>query len=231
MIKKIDKLNTIYNGIIKVDESIQNEIKNNWKEFIKDKNPNDFFDGDIYCATNIDDSKPSINFSKTKYSYMIYAKITKKIIIRSLFSAGYIRTSDNYICIILNNRNELNAIGGMASNEDIKDNKFDYNNCIIREIKEELGINIKNNPNFKLILKYLKYPNNDDLKKTYYPVGTLYEINTKYTKKELISLYNKKEHDSEVKELMFYNNDNYKDIYAYDKKTEYLDELTRILFE
>ena len=119
----------------------------------------------------------------------------------------------------------------MASNEDIKDNKFDYNNCIIREIKEELGINIKNNPNFKLILKYLKYPNNDDLKKTYYPVGTLYEINTKYTKEELISLYNKKEHDSEVKELMFYNNDNYKDIYAYDKKTEYLDELTRILFE
>lgn len=231
MIKKINKLNTIYTGDLIIDDIISNEIKNNWDDFIKDKDPNDFFDGDIYCVTDIDDSIPSINISKTKYSSLVYAKKTNKLIVRSLFSAGYIRTIDNYICIILNNRNILNTIGGLADNRDIKNNKFDYDSCLIREINEELGFDLKNDSNFEVILRFLKYPSKKELDKAFYPVGTLYEIKTKYTKDELINNFNNNEHENEVKELKFYNSDNYKDAIIYDKKTEYLDELFSILFE
>ena len=230
MIKKINKLNSIYIGELKVDDLTKKEIVKEWKEFSKDKNPNDFFDGDIYCVTDIDENVPSINISKTKYSYLIYAKKTKKIIVRSLFSAGYIRTVDNYVCIILNNRDRLNTIGGMADNQDIKDNKFDYEGCLIREFKEELGIDLNNNSNFEINLKYLKCPAEGDLTNTFYPVGTLYELKTKYTKNELIDIFNKSEHEAEVKELKFYNEENFKEIYSYKNKTEYLDELFNTLF-
>jgi len=232
MIKKIDKINTILNGKLIVDDLTKKEIEKEWIKFSKDKNPKDFFDGYIYSVTDIDESVPliSISISKTKYSYLIYAQKTNKLVIRSLFSAGYIRTSDNYICIILNNRNVLNTIGGMADNRDIKDDKFDYDGCLIREFKEELGIELDSNPNFKIKLEYLKYPQGKDLDNSFYPVGTLYEIKTKYTKDELIDIFNNSKHDSEVKNLKFYNQDNYNEIYSYDEKAEYLDELFNVLF-
>ena len=74
MIKKIGKLNTIYNGYLIVDDLTKKEIKKVWKDFSKGKNPNDFFDGDIYCVTDIDYNVLSIKIKKTKYSYLIYVK-------------------------------------------------------------------------------------------------------------------------------------------------------------
>ena len=231
MIKSIDKLNTIYDGELIVDDLTKLEIGQVWIDFTKNKNSDDFFDGDIYFVTDIDDNVPSIKFSKTKYSYLIYAKKTNKLIVRSLFSAGYIRTKDNYIGIILNNRNRLNTVGGMASNQDIKDDKFDYTWCLIREFYEELGIDLNNDSNFDIILKYLKYPTKDDLNISFYPVGTLFEIKTKYTKNEILEIFNTSEHEPEVKDLRFYNRENYNEVYLYENKTEYLDELFKILFE
>ncbi len=231
MIKKIDKLNTIYKGELIVDDFTKKEVEKVWIEFSKDKSPSDFYDGDIYCVTDIDDKVPSINILKTKYSYLVYAKVTNRLIVRSLFSAGYIRTIDNYVCIILNNRDRLNTIGGMASNQDIKDGRFDYDGCLVREVREELGINLSNDYNFEIILKYLKYPARGELNIPFYPVWTLYEIKTNYKKEELIDAFDKNGHDSEIKELRSYNKDNYKEIYSYKNKTEYLDELFIKLFE
>ena len=231
MIKSISKLDTTYNGDLIISDEIKCNIKTLWNNFIRDKNPDDFFDGDIYCVTQVDGKISSITISKTKYSSLIYAKQTNNLIVRSLFSAGYIRTSDNYICIILNNRDKLNTIGGMASNEDIIDNRFDYSECFIREFKEELGIDLKNNKKFTVNLKYLKYPNYDEMNDAFYPVGTLFEVNTKYTSKELLNIFNINDHEKEVKELKFYNHNNFIEIYNYDNKTEYLEELFDLLFK
>lgn len=231
MIKSINKVDTSYTGNLVIDDETNKRITDNWNEFIKDKNPNDFFDGDIYAVTDIDYDAPKILISKTKYSSLVYAKKTNNLIVRSLFSAGYIKTSDDYICVILNNRGIINTIGGMASSEDFIDNVFDYNKCLIREFKEEIGIDLTNNEMFSFNLKYLKAPNINELNLSFYPVGTLFEINTKYTKDELTSLFNNSEHENEVKELMFFNKNNYKDIHTYDKKTEYIDELFDIIFK
>ena len=99
------------------------------------------------------------------------------------------------------------------------------------DVGEELGINLMNNNDFEVILKYLKYPSEGELNESYYPVGTLYEIKTKYTKDELINIYKNSIHDSEIKELKFYDKYNYKEVYSYDNKADYLDELFKLLFD
>ena len=232
MIKIINNLDTIFGGNLIIDENITKRIEGEWNNFIKDKDPKDFFDGDIYCVTDIDDNVPSITICKTKFSFLLYAKKSNEITIRSLFSAGYITTSDNYVCIILNNRdNKLNLIGGMADNKDFINNKFDYYKCLVREFMEELGFDLVDDSNFDVILRFLKYPSIEELNKAYYPVGTLYEIKTNYSKDQLIDMFNKNNHDREVKELRFFNSNNYKEIYSYKSKADYLDELFSILFE
>jgi hypothetical protein len=90
---------------------------------------------------------------------------------------------------------------------------------------------LSNDYNFEIILKYLKYPARGELNIPFYPVWTLYEIKTNYKKEELIDAFDKNGHDSEIKELRSYNKDNYKEIYSYKNKTEYLDELFIKLFE
>ena len=230
MIKRIKKLDVIYNGDLLIDDVTEKKVKEVWNEFIKGKKACEFYDGDIYCVTKIDDFVPLIDVSKTKYSCLIYAKETNNLTIRSFFSAGYIKTIDNYICIILNNRDSLNAIGGIADSRDIINNKLDYYSCFIREFKEELGIDIRDNANFEMMLKYLKYPSGKELEDAFYPVGTIYEIKTKYTKDELITIFNNSLHEDEVKELKFYNVDNYKEIYLCNK-IDYLGELFDIIFD
>lgn len=232
MIKIINDLDTLFVGDLVFDDTITSRIKEEWNEFIKDKDSDSFYDGDIYCVTDIDDKIPLIKISKSKFSCLYYARKTHEITVRSLFSGGFITTSDNYVCIILNNRNnKLNAIGGMADNKDFINNKFDYYKCLVREFMEELGFDLVDDSNFDAILRFLKYPSGEELNKAYYPVGTLYEIKTNYTKDQLIDMFNKNKHDREVKELRFFNSNNYKEIYSYKSKTDYLDELFSIIFE
>ena len=225
MIIPITKLYTEYSGELILDEEIVKNIEKEWNEIIKN-NVNNYYNGNMYCATKFDVSIPLISFSKTKFASLMYAKRTNKIIINSLFSSSYIKTSDNYIGVVLNSNNRLNTIGGMASDEDIIDNKFDYNKCLIREFKEELGIDLNNNDMFDIKLKYLKYPNRNENGS----IGTLFEIKTNYTSNELQEIFNNSEHDTEVKQLMFYNQDNLDELYNYDNKIVYLDELFKLIF-
>ena len=44
-------------------------------------------------------------------------------------------------------------------------------------------------------------------------------------------LYFNTKHDLEVKDLKFYDKYNYKEVYSYDKKEDYLDELFQLLFD
>lgn len=119
----------------------------------------------------------------------------------------------------------------MADRKDFINKEFDFYKCLVREFMEELGFDLVNDSNFDVIFRFLKYPSGEELNKAYYPVGALYEIKTNYTKDQLIDMFNKNKRDREVKELKFFNSNNYKEIYSYKSKADYLDELFSILFE
>ena len=53
MIKLINSLDTIYDGVLVVDDLTKKEVESVWIDFSKDKNPDDFFDGDIYSVSDI----------------------------------------------------------------------------------------------------------------------------------------------------------------------------------
>ena len=119
----------------------------------------------------------------------------------------------------------------MASNEDFTNNTFDYKKCLYREIKEELGINLDDNPNFINTLKFLKVPSPEELKLHYYSLGTIFEINTILTKEELELLFKNNIHDKEIKSLEFFNKENYKDLHNYKRKAKYIEELFNLIFK
>ena len=73
-------------------------------------------------------------------------------------------------------------------------------------------------------MKYLKYPSESENIKSHYPVGIIYEIKVDYSKDELDSLFNKLEHDNEIKSILYLKLDENVNLDKYTKK-EYIDEL------
>lgn len=235
MLKKVEDIKFRMNGILELNEEISKEINCYYEEF-KNKNPS-AYNEKIIVVTNFNNvnSKFEMEVKETLFSSVLYAKHNKKIKIRPLFSAGYIVTKDNYVGIVLNQQyilsseNTLNLVGGMAGTQDIIDGEYKSEECLKRELKEELGFDLINDK-FEYKLKYLKFPSDKDENISCYPIGTIYEIRTKYTKDELSNIFDKNIHDSEVKDIIYFSKDNYKDIFKYKNRKEYLVELLKNLF-
>ena len=167
----------------------------------------------------------------------MYYKNQKDGDIRSLFSGAYILTKDKYAVCVINHyydyKNELefetlNLVGGMSDAKDIVGGNYSSEQCLKREIKEELGFDIESD-NWNVKLKYLKYPSENE-NPLGYPIGTIYEIKTSYTKEQIDRMFKKSLHDREVKELVFFSKDNYEDISKYEHKKKYMPELFSNIF-
>ena len=199
------------------------EIDNYWNKFSKE-HP-DMFNGDVLSVSSIEelDGDYNLTINAIEFCDIVYAKMVGNIKTRSLFSAGYILTNDNYVCFLINKNNIVNLFGGMASLEDFRDDTYDPNLCIEREFKEETGLDI-NSEKINYSMKYLKYPSESENIKSHYPVGIIYEIKVDYSKDELDSLFNKLEHDNEIKSILYLKLDENVNLDKYTKK-EYIDEL------
>ena len=204
----------------------QNEISKCWKDYSRDRK--DDFDGEVIAVTNISSKEDiyDITISVIKYSELIYSKMIKEIKIKALFSGGYIITRDNYICFALNKKNVINLVGGLASSEDIVNSTYDSSLCMLREFKEELGLNLNDNK-FRYSIKYIKYSTEEDIKKNH-SIGLIYEIKTDYTKDELNNLFISMNHDNELKELIFLRKNEISKLNEYDKVV-YIDELYSLI--
>jgi len=136
----------------------QAAIDNNWKEFIKDKNPADFFNGEVFLVNNIifDENEYVLEVGSSRYADLVYAKETGKLKVRSLFVASYIVTSDGFLCVIKNKRNRINTIGGMADDSDFLNGQFQPWKCLIREWEEEMGVNLETDSRFGEVNKRFK---------------------------------------------------------------------------
>lgn len=205
-------------------------IRSNWKEFIKGKSPDEYYDGDIFLVTNIIQSsnKLILEVGKGKFSDLIYARQTGNLHARSLFVASYIVTSDNYFCVILNRQKRINTIGGMASDIDFVHGVFSPERCLARELREELALDLYDEQHISGFgAKFLKIPDDDELCLPLFPVGVLYEIQSPLTKNELSSTFNEKKMltDGEVQELLFYSKQDYRFLEQYSNKESYILDL------
>lgn len=235
MIKEINSIKISYKGKEEIDEKLKEKIESNWNEITKDS---DFLhEGEILEVTNIIESNGSfeIELKSTTFSHYMFSKISDETNVNSMFSGAYILTSDGYAVGCMEKYLEnnvyseiVNLIGGVADIKDIKNGTYSCEDNLIREYKEETGIDI-NDKKFTIKLKYLKYPSEDEDKKSY-PIGTIFEIKTEYTKDELDELFIINQHDNELAKLIFFNKKNYKEIYKYKNRKQYIPELWERIF-
>lgn len=103
----------------------------------------------IDSVTNID-SYQKFTVKKTKFDYYLYSKNHCQETIakcRSIASNILLITSDDYFVLgRMSNETSLSRIikfiGGAVSLDDIQDNKIDFDQCISREFKEEIGLDL-----------------------------------------------------------------------------------------
>lgn len=222
MLIEIEKMEFITKNPIEIHISnlIKDKIKECWNSFIKNKE--NYWDGDIFCVTDIDLKEGIIEIGKTKYSSLVYAKMNKDLKIRSLFASILLMTKDNKYVIIKNNHNCINLIGGMADKMDFINNQFSPDLCIKREISEEIGIDLTNPKQvLNYHMKYLKIPKNGE---NYYPIGILYIGELNFTSDEFKEYMNNKKHDNEITEIYYYNKEKCLNLELTDSDIFYLKE-------
>lgn len=120
----------------------------------------------------------------------------------------------------------FNLVGGYVDDTDFENDSFIPEKCLYREVKEELGIDIRENQNIvKINLKYLKIPNKEQNNLSNYLIGIIYETFLKITSKELEKEFNKNKYiiDGEIKEIVLLKDFNI--LEHCDKKASYLVEL------
>ena len=167
---------------------IQEAIKANWSKFEESNKDKIVYNGDVIYVTDIKTKHNTfiLEIGKGKYSDMLFAKASGKIITHSLFCASYIKTTDDQIGFVFDNGNRLNTIGGMADISDMVDGLFDPERCLARELCEELGVNIRDDKLFcSFSAKYLKHVGASQNTIPVFPVGVLYEILSNLPKEEL----------------------------------------------
>ena len=235
MIKKVNSVEFIFKGKAEIDEIKNIKAIEYFKEL--QQKTNLMHEGEILIVSDFTKNEDDyiIELKETTFSNYIYSRDKNDGDIRTMFSASYIITKDNYLVCVLNNYYEndlkfetLNLIGGMSDANDIIDGKYSSEKNLKREIKEELGFDIDND-NWNIQLKYLKYPSEKE-NPICYAIGTIYEIKTSYTKEQIEKMFEKAEHDIEIKKFVFFSKEDYKKIYELAHKKQYLPELFELIF-
>lgn len=229
MLKNIKKIDFMLNENNNEFDLYEEDISKYWNDFSKDKP--EMFNGDVVSVSDIRElnGKYKLTLECINFNDVVYSKMVGKIKTRALFSGGYILTSDNYIGFVIDRRNIVNLVGGMASIEDFVDDKYDPNLCMVREFKEELGLDIDSDK-FDYVIKYIKCPSDSENMQSYYPIGLIYEIKTDYSKEELSSLFNDSKHDNEINSILFLSFDDSDKLKQYTKNA-YIDELYRLILK
>lgn len=198
----------------------RNEIEAFWAEICR-KNPHAYSE---HVLSVMETKQDGMNYALTigwiRFHESFYSKMVGNIKTRTLFSGGYILTEDGYFCVALDKRPTINLIGGVASADDFTDGQYDPELCLIREFKEEIGMDITDE-HFCYKLRYIR-TTPDDVK--YAPFGLLYEVRTTLKKEELKVLFEKNARDDELQCLLFFRPGDYSIFEQYEQRP-YLREL------
>ena len=153
----------LLDGKIILPEDLSKKIIKNFDE-LKQSGLN-IWNGEVICVSNykINDDSVSIICKKTDYAHYLYEeRIGCPLEFRCMNLCGgcLFETIDGYYIIAeLNDNtsypNVLQLIGGTISNKDMINDNIDIMKTIIREVKEEININLLDNE--KVIHNELKY--------------------------------------------------------------------------
>lgn len=158
-----EKCRFIYTGKnLPLPEYLKMEINNYWN-YLKSEGKS-FNNGEIFTISDIKLNQGYLDFiiSKTNFAHYLYSLKQKSLgdfTCRSIASNALILTSDNYYVMGSMSGNtslpyKIKFIGGAISTDDLLNNSFDPRSCVIREVKEEIGISLTNKDvidNFKPI--------------------------------------------------------------------------------
>ncbi|MBQ9658627.1 MAG: NUDIX hydrolase [Clostridia bacterium] len=132
------------------------------------------------------------------------------------------KSTDNKYLVIKNIYDKTNIIGGVADIQDFDEESFIPEKCLEREIKEELGISLKNPKDIKKYdSKYLRIPGKNE---NYYTCGILYTAELNYTSEQFKKYFykTKEKLDNEIKEIYFYTKDEVLNLNLDDIDIKYL---------
>lgn len=179
--------------ILELPKDIKEQISIFWKQSKKD-NPS-LFNGELICVSGYKEvnSLIEITCKRTLYSHHLYDErvgLPKGYGCHNLVVGCLLETSDNYYVIgeMASNTSVPNCLqipGGNVDNTDIKEERVDIFNALIRECKEEVNINLEDKnmiESFKL--KYISIPNE---KSNAYLI--IAKSKLRMTKKEMIEYY------------------------------------------
>ena len=179
--------------ILELQKDIKEKINNFW---IQSKNENhSLFNGELICVSEYKKTNSLIEITckRTHYSHHLYDErvgLPKEYGCHNLVVGCLLETSDNYYVIgeMTSNTSVPNCLqipGGNVDNTDIKEDRVDILNALIRECKEEVNINLQDKnivESFKL--KYISLPN--EISNAYLIIA---KAKLKMTKKEMIEYY------------------------------------------
>lgn len=179
--------------ILELPKDIKEKINNFWEQSKKD-NPS-LFNGELICVSGYKEvnSLIEITCKRTHYSHHLYDErvgLPKEYGCYNLVVGCLLETNDNYYVIGEMARNTsvpncLQIPGGNVDNTDIKEERVDIFNALIRECKEEVNINLEDKnvvESFKL--KYISLPN--EITNAYLIIA---KSKLRMTKKEMIEYY------------------------------------------
>ena len=226
MIFEIDKVRFIEDKIKDPFSKYRNDIEKFWEMYQKN-NPGSYSERilNVFDINRIDQYF-TLNISWINFYEALYSKLTGNIKTRTLFSGGYIKTGDGYYCLAVDKNEHINLIGGVSSCNDFKDGIYDPKHCLIREFKEEIGVDIRQDA-YDCDMKYIKIPDDNEI---YSPVGLIYEIMTDRTKNELETRFANTNHDDELKMLRFFDQDE-RELFRLNKRRPYINDLFELVFK
>ena len=179
--------------ILELPKDIKEKINNFWNQS-KNENPS-LFNSELICVSEYKKTNNAIEITckRTLYSHHLYDErvgLSKEYGCHNLVVGCLLETSDNYYVIgeMASNTSVPNCLQIPRSdvdNTDIKEERVDRFNALIRECKEEVNINLEDKnvvESFKL--KYISLPN--EITNAYLIIA---KSKLRMTKKEMIEYY------------------------------------------